>query len=339
MLTPRQQLILRKVVELVAAHGAPVGSKTLATDPELAVGSSTIRHELAILEEFGLLAHPHTSAGRIPTDAGRRWYVDQIREHGLVAREEPLGLDLVRREVDEAMRVTSETLSQLTNLLAIVSAPPIGTATIRHVEVLLLQPQVVMVVVITSTGGVTKRVFPFDAPVDQGLAAWAAEFFAERLTGVGLGTRALLTRLLDPELNHSERAFVEHLAPVFTELEQTAEDTLYVDGAARLVGEHRVQDLVQLSDLLQMLERRAALLEMLRGALDERDVLVRIGAENEVPQLRSLALVAAGYGLPARRLGTVSLIGPVTMDYGRAIGSVRQAALELSHFIAGVYEQ
>jgi len=338
VLTPRQQLILRKVIEHVAAHGDPVGSKTLAVDPELAVGASTIRHELAILEEFGLLAHPHTSAGRVPTDAGRRWYVDLIREQGLITRDEPLGLDLMRREVDEAMRITSETLSQITNLLAIVSAPPIGTATVRHVELLLLQPQVVMVVVITSTGGVTKRVFTFEQAVDPGLAAWAAEFFAERLTGVGLGTRALLTRLLDPELNPIERAFVQQLAPVFTELEQSAEDTLYVDGAARLIGEHRVQDLVQLSDLLQMLERRAALLGVLRSALEERDVLVRIGAENEVPQLRSLALVTAGYGLPARRLGTVSLIGPVTMDYGQAIGSVRQAALELSHFIAGVYE-
>ncbi len=113
----------------------------------------------------GLLAHPHTSAGRVPTDAGYRYYVDRLLPE---APREELGLSLVRREVDDAMRATTETLSQVTNLLALVTAPPIATTTIRHIEVLLLQPQVLMVVVITSTGGVSKRVFTFDRPVDAG---------------------------------------------------------------------------------------------------------------------------------------------------------------------------
>src|SRR4051794_1295998 len=225
---------MRKVVEAYTETGLPVGSKTLAADPEIEAGPSTIRNELAMLEEHGLLAHPHTSAGRVPTDAGHRWYVDQLGRGTLVPADKPLGLQLIRREVDEAMRVTSETLSQVTNPLAIVSAPPIDTATIRHVEVLLLQPQVLMVVVITSTGGVSKRVFTFDRPVDAGLATWAGEFLDERLAGVGLGARMLHLRLNDPSLSQTERAFLEHLSPVFTDLADTAEDTLYVDGAARL---------------------------------------------------------------------------------------------------------
>jgi heat-inducible transcriptional repressor len=338
VLSPRQELILRKVVEAYAATGLPVGSKTLAVDPEIEAGPSTIRNELAMLEEHGLLAHPHTSAGRIPTDAGHRWYVDHLREAGaLVPAERPLGLQLMRREVDEAMRVTSETLSQVTNLLAIVSAPPIDTAVIRHVEVLLLQPQVLMVVVITSTGGVTKRVFTFDRPVDAGLAQWAGEFLDERLTGVGLGARMLHTRLADPSLSATERAFLDVISPVFTELAATAQDTLYVDGAARLIGEHRVQDLAQINELMHMLERRASLLGLLSEALQEPDVLVRIGSENATPALQRLAVVGAGYGLPARKLGTVSVIGPVRMDYARAIRSVRAAAFELSRFIEDVY--
>jgi heat-inducible transcriptional repressor len=338
VLSPRQELILRKVVEAYAATGQPVGSKTLAVDPDIEAGPSTIRNELAMLEEHGLLAHPHTSAGRIPTDAGHRWYVDHLRRGGaLVPAERPLGLQLMRREVDEAMRVTSETLSQVTNLLAIVSAPPIDTAVIRHVEVLLLQPQVLMVVVITSTGGVTKRVFTFDRPVDPGLAQWAGQFLDERLTGVGLGARMLHTRLADPSLTPTERAFLDGISPVFTELADTAQDTLYVDGAARLIGEHRVQDLAQINELMHMLERRASLLGLLSEALQEPDVLVRIGSENATPALQRLAVVGAGYGLPARRLGTVSVIGPVSMDYARAIRSVREAAFELSRFIEDVY--
>ena len=339
MLTPRQELILRKVVEAHTSTGLPVGSKALAGDPEIPAGPSTIRHELALLEEQGLLAHPHTSAGRVPTDSGHRFYVDRLLGGGVVlTRERGLDLQLVRREVDEAMRATTETLSQVTNLLAIVSAPPLDTSTVRHVEVLVLQPQVVMVVVITSTGGVTKRVFTFDRPVDPGLAQWAAEYLNERLTGMGLGARMLHSRLTDPSLSAVENAFLEQLAPAFTELAEIAEQTLYVDGAGRLLGEHRFQDLTQINELMEVLERRVALLHVLRSALSERDVLVRIGTENELPALRSLALVAAGYGLPARKLGTVSLIGPVHMDYGGAIRVVREAALQLSRFIEDVYE-
>ena len=340
MLTPRQELILRKVVEAYTATGIPVGSKALSADPEIEAGPSTVRNELAMLEEQGLLAHPHTSAGRVPTDAGHRFYVDRLLggHTALARREHGLDLQLVRREVDEAMRATTETLSQVTNLLAIVSAPPLDTATIRHVEVLALQPQVLMVVVITSTGGVTKRVFTFDAPVDPGLAQWAAEYLNERLTGMGLGARMLHSRLADASLGATEQAFLDRIAPAFTELAETAEHTLYVDGAARLLSEHRFQDLSQINELMSMLERRVLLLDLLRSALSERDVLVRIGTENELPALHSLALVAAGYGLPARKLGTVSLIGPVRMDYAGAIRTVREAALQLSRFIEDVYE-
>jgi heat-inducible transcriptional repressor len=237
------------------------------------------------------------------------------------------------------MRVTTEALSQVTNLLAIVTAPPIETSTIRHVEVLVLQPQVLMVVVITSTGGVTKRLFTFTRPVDSGLADWAASYLNERLVGLGLGARILQKRLHDPSLTRSERDFLEALSPVFTELEDGSHELLYVEGTGRLLRPDRVGEVTELNALMDMLERRVALLGVLQAALNERDVLVRIGAESGVPGLRSMALVAAGYGLPQRRLGTVSVIGPLRMDYGHAITSVRDAAAQLSSFIAEVYDE
>src|SRR4051794_5569471 len=341
MLSPRQELLLGKVVDGFAESGQPVGSKALAADPDIGYGPSTIRNELAVLEEQGLLAHPHTSAGRVPTDAGYRYFVDHVLPKRTSAAVAPraVELTLARREVAEAMRMTTETLSQVTNLLAIVSAPPIATTTIRHVEVLLLQPQVLMVVIITSTGGVSKRVFPLDRPVDPGLAEWAAAYLNEQLVGMGLGARMLHSKLDDPSLHPNERAFIAGLAPAFTELAETAENTLYVDGAARLLSEHRFQDLSQLNALLEALERRVSLLGVLSAALEQRGIYVRIGAENTMPALRTLSLVAANYGLPQRNLGTVSLIGPTRMDYGHAIRTVREAASQLSRFVEDVYEQ
>ena len=337
--TPRQELILRKVVEGHVASGQPVGSKALSGDPELGYGPSTIRTELAVLEEVGLLAHPHTSAGRVPTDAGYRHVVDRLLADSRATAAAPgIELSLVRREVDEAMRATSEALSQVTDLLAIVSAPPLHTATIRRVEVLVLQPQVLMVVVITSTGGVSKRLFTFDTPVDSGLAEWAGAYLNEQLVGLGLGARMLNGRLTDPTLPATERAFLEVLRPAITELADTAGDTLYVDGTARLL-DARVGDLAMVTQLLTFLERRVELLRLLRRVLGERDVVVRIGAEHEAPELRSVAFVGAAYGLPARQLGAVSIVGPVRMDYAEAIVAVRGAARELSRFVESVYEE
>jgi len=335
MLTDRQELVLRRLVEEHLDGGVPVGSKSLSTTFEW--GPSTIRHELANLEDLGLLAHPHTSAGRVPTEAGYRYFVDR-----LLPVEQPgpgLSLSLVRRELDEAMRVTTETLSQVTNLLAIVTAPPLETSTIRHVEVLALQPQVLMVVVITSTGGVSKRLFTFPRPVDTGLTDWAASYLNERLVGLGLGARMIHQRLHDPSLSTTEIDFLDALAPVFTELEETADATLYVEGTAKLLTIGRVTDVSELNLLMDMLERRVTLLGVLRSALTvPQNVAVRIGAENEAPALRSLALVAASYGLPQRSLGAVSVIGPLRMDYGQAIRAVREAAAQLSTFVAEVYE-
>ncbi len=183
MLTERQEHVLRRLVEVYLDDGAPVGSKALSTTFEW--GPSTIRHELANLEELGLLAHPHTSAGRVPTEAGYRYFVDRLLPEpaASTAPAISLSLSLVRHELDEAMRVTTETLSQVTNLLAIVTAPPIETSTIRHVELLALQPQVLMAVVITSTGGVSKRLFTFHRPIDTGLIDWAASYLNERMVG------------------------------------------------------------------------------------------------------------------------------------------------------------
>jgi heat-inducible transcriptional repressor len=205
--------------------------------------------------------------------------------------------------------------------------------------VLALQPQVLMVVVITSTGGVTKRLFTFSRPVDPGLVDWAASYLNERLVGLGLGARMLHTRLHDPSLAPGETAFLDSLAPVFTDLEAISQESLYLEGTSRLLRADRFSDVSELNALMDVLERRVTLLGELRAVLGEGDVVVRIGAENDAPQLHSVALVAAAYGLPQRRLGAVSVIGPLRMDYGQAIRSVRDAASQLSSFVSEVYDE
>jgi heat-inducible transcriptional repressor len=340
MLTSRQERILCKVVDDYLLTGQPVASRSIAADAELDCGPSTVRNELALLEQQGLLSHPHVSAGRVPTDAGHRYVVDRMLssgEGGLPQRR--MQLSLMRREVEEAMRATTETLSQVTNLLAVVSAPSLNAATVRHIEVLALQPRVVMVVIITNTGGVSKMLVTFDHEVDPGLLTWAGEYLNERLAGMGLGTRLLHQRLIEPSLSPTELAFIGRLAPAFGELSSDAEDAVYVEGTAHLFSAGRIEDTTQVNELMSLLEHRVALLRMLRSALDEPGVYVRIGRENELPAMHPLALVATGYGVARRRLGAVSVIGPVRMDYAGAIATVREAAHELSRFVEETYAE
>jgi len=164
-LTPRQKRVLRVVIEDYIASGAPVGSKYLSEHFAFGVAASTIRNDLADLEDMGMLAHRHTSAGRVPTDVGYRHYVDTILGE---RREAPPSVaverDRARSEIDDALRETAEALSRVTELLAVVSAPAVTTSIVRHIEILSLQPHLVMVVIITTSGQVTKRIFPLARP-------------------------------------------------------------------------------------------------------------------------------------------------------------------------------
>jgi heat-inducible transcriptional repressor len=340
-LSERQEEILARVVEEYVATGMPVGSKTLVERTSMGVSSSTIRNELAVLEEQGLLTHPHTSAGRVPTSLGYRLFADRVLE-GVEGRPSEVELDLDlsvgRSQVDSALQATTEALAEVTHLLALVSAPPLGTTTVRHVEVLLLQPQLVVVVVITSMGGITKRLLMFEEPVDPGLAEWARQYLNERVAGLQLGARLLRNRFEDPELSARERDFLAQFLPAFTEAMEAGEQTLYVGGTAGVLDEFRADELRAYRRLLEVLEQRAALLELMRASIVSKRPFVRVGAEFEDPELASVSLVGAPYGLRHRNLGTVSLLGPMRMDYVKAIEAVRSAAHELSRFVEDVYE-
>ena len=330
------------VVERYVDDGRPVGSRALAERADIDWSPSTVRAELATLEDEGFLSHPHTSAGRVPTDSGYRFYVHELlasADRLPVLSPEEFSVSVMRREVDDAIRETTSALSRVTDLVALVTAPPLHTATIHRVEVLRLQPRVVMVVVIASNGGVTKRLFTFESEVDPGLVEWAGSYLNERLSGLGLGARMVANRLDDSELGPMERGFLSELMTAFVNLEESAEDTLYVDGAARLLSEEHSADLPHADDLMRALERRVTLLRTLRSALERRSVFVWIGDENPQPELRSVSVVGANYGLGYRNLGAVGIIGPVRMDYATAIASVRGAAGELSRFFETVYDE
>jgi heat-inducible transcriptional repressor len=336
-LTERQERILRYVVEAFIADGQPVGSKTLVARGVVDAAPSTVRAELAALEDRGMLDHPHTSAGRVPTDTGYRRYVETLLRAPLAATRLPVDFSLAHRELDTALGATADALARMTNLLAVVSAPSLGTTVIRHVELLRLQPTVVMAVVITSTGGVAKRLFVFDQSVDTGLVDWATEYLEEMVVGQSPGALILRRRFADPGHGQAERAFLETIAPLFIDLAGEGDGSIHLGGTASLLAELQARDVEAVRDVVRALEDRLELLAMLREAVDADRLSVRVGDELVAPALRSLALVSAPYGVGNRSLGTVTVVGPTRMDYGVAIRSVRGAAAALSEFVEEIY--
>ncbi|HEY5529750.1 MAG TPA: heat-inducible transcriptional repressor HrcA [Thermoleophilia bacterium] len=340
-LTQRQRTILNAVTERYIRTGAPVPSKDVAAMTGLRVSSSTVRSELAELEEQGYLTHPHTSAGRIPTDVGYRELVDQLMgiapqrlgASGAVAPEEFTG------EVETALRQATEAMSRATNLLALALAPRVSGARLCHMELLALHPNQLMYVFIVSTGGVMKGTLEFAQPIDPGLVEWARTYMNEMLDNRTLTAR-LVRRVLDnPELTPHEAAFLHKLTPALEKLvDEHNQEELFIGGASRLLSEPRLEDVRSLGDLYSLLEERFMLLGVLRLALGTGGVLVRIGTEHETLALKPFSVVAASYGLPQRRLGSVSLVGPTRMDYEKAIGTVRDTAQLLSSLVGDRYE-
>lgn len=346
-LTNRQRTILNAVTERYIDTGSPVPSKELVGVCGLSVSSSTVRSEFAVLEEKGYLTHPHTSAGRIPTDLGYREFVDSIMNAGLfrnAGRPAPTcfrGLlpDDLAGEVDTALRQATDAMSRATNLLALALAPRVSGARLCHVELLTLHPNQLMYVFIVSTGAVMKGEIEFARFIDQGLMEWARTYLNETLNDHTLTAR-LIRRVLDnPELSPREADFLKTIAPAFEKLvDEQCEEEMFVGGASRLLAEPRLNDVSSLRDLLLLLEERFLLLKVMRTALTSGTVVVRIGREHEATALQPFSVVAASYGLPQRRLGTVSLVGPTRMDYETAIATVRETAQLLSELVGERYE-
>jgi heat-inducible transcriptional repressor len=342
-------MILNAVTERYIGTGAPVSSKELVGVAGLVVSSSTVRNEFALLEDKGYLTHPHTSAGRMPTDLGYREFVDylmsgpQSRSLGRpgAAPGGPASLqpEDLTGEIDTALRQATDAMSRATNLLALALAPRVSGARLCHVELLTLHPTELMYVFIVSTGGVMKGVVDWPRPVDPGLVEWARTYLNETLNEHTLTARLIKRALDNPELSPQEGAFLKALAPAFERLvDEQYQEELFVGGTSRLLAESQLKDISSLRDLLSLLEERFLLLRVMRAVLGTGAVVVRIGSEHEAMALQPFSIVAASYGLPQRRLGTVSLVGPTRMDYEKAIATVRETAQSLSELVGERYE-
>lgn len=338
-LAERRGAILRAIVTHYVTSGEPVGSKTLVERYRLGVSPATVRNEMGALEEAGYIFQPHTSAGRIPTDAGYRYFVDTAMPGTKLpatdARKIQRFFGEPRYELEDALRQTASLLSGITDHAAVVFAPALERSVVRHVELVPLAGSRAMVVLVTNTGRVENHIVGIEEDVDEVQLDRAAEMLNRLIVDEPLEKAPQkLSEAMDRfplELKGVATAVVEALQQDLTHHDA---ERMFLDGTSNIVHEEKFSDLETVRQVIGALEHRRLLLEVLADAISTTTVSVRIGSENSLEEMQSCAVVTARYGTEDQPLGSLGVVGPTRMDYRRTIGAVHEVASNLGRMLS-----
>ncbi len=337
MVEDRKLAVLRAIVEDYVATHEPVGSKSLVERHQLGVSPATVRNDMAALEEEGLIAQPHTSAGRIPTDKGYRLFVDRLSQLKPLRPAERRAITTFLEgavDLDDVVQRSVRLLAQLTRQVAIVQYPTLSRSTVRHVELVPLSSVRLLLILILSTGRIEQRVVEVPQSFDDERVASFRTLLNRAVMGERIADAA--ERLADlPEAIEPEgRPLLSVLVAALVEAmsDHRSDERVMVGGTANLT---RFGDgfEVSIQPLLEALEEHVLLLKLLGEASSPATLTVRIGSEVPYEGLGSTSVVATGYGPGAESLANLGVLGPTRMDYPGAMASVRAVAQYLSKIL------
>jgi heat-inducible transcriptional repressor len=319
MLDDRKAAILRVVVEEYVQTAQPVGSATVARQPELEVSSATVRNEMGVLEREGYLVQPHTSAGRIPTDKGYRFFVDSLTKPGPLdaARTQQVRAFFASAhgELEQMLHDTTTLLSGLTDYAAVVVGPSHEVATIRSIQLVGLGPRVVLLVAVLSNGAVEKRSLELGMEAGDAQLAAASAHLGRHLLGHPLGEPVVIPPSGDAVIDGLTR----HVREALEDSHDHEVDTVFVGGAARMAVAFDAVDTIR--RVLSILEQQYVIVTLLHDVLD-RGLTVAIGTEHGVQPLAECSVVVAPYRVEGEPAGTVGVLGPTRMRYEQALAAV-----------------
>jgi heat-inducible transcriptional repressor len=326
----RQLAILRAIVEDYVATEEPVGSKNLAARHGLGVSPATIRNEMAVLEEAGLITQPHTSAGRIPTNKGYRVFVDKLASVKPLSGAERKAIETFldgATDLDDVISRTVRLLAQVTKQVAVVQYPSLIRAKVRHIELVLLAPTRVMMVLITDAGRVEQRMIELPFDISENALSDLHKKLNTLVANQALANVASKIEGLSSSARGNDRANVVTIMTTLIELAvEHPEEKVVLAGTSNLARAN--QDLTQsMHPILEALEEQVVLLRLLSDS--DSSVKVLIGEEQSEKSLRSTSLVSVGYG----DLGAMGIIGPTRMDYTASMSAVNAVANYVGRFL------
>ncbi|MGI5203119.1 heat-inducible transcriptional repressor HrcA [Spirillospora sp. CA-108201] len=335
MLDDRKLAVLRAIVEDYVSTNEPVGSKALADRHNLGVSPATIRNDMAVLEEQGYIAQPHTSAGRVPTDKGYRLFVDRLSTIKPLSVAERRAIETFLSgayDLDDVVGRTVRLLAQLTRQVAVVQYPSLTRSAVRHVELVPVAEGRLLLVLITNTGRVEQRVIETGQISEESIGHLRA-LLNTCLDGLGLGEVPAAVADLPDRVGPDERPVAAAVLSVLLEtLVEKHEEKIVFAGAANLAAVDFSQSL---REVLVALEEQVILMRLLGETGDSSTVTVRIGTENPDLGLKSTSVVAADYGVGDLTLARLGVLGPTRMDYPSTMGAVRAVARYVGQILAG----
>lgn len=338
MADDRKLDVLRAIVEDYVATQEPVGSRALVERHNLGVSPATIRNDMAVLEEEGFIAQPHTSAGRIPTDKGYRLFVDKLATVKSLSAAERRAIETFLTgavDVDDVVQRSVRVLAQLTNQIAIVQYPSLTRSTVRHIEIVPLETARVLLVVITSSGRVEQRIIELESTPSETLVADLRSRITASTIGERLPEASLRLADMIDTFAHPDRPIV---TSIVTTLSQTfsnerSDERIAVGGTANLVRFGSDFD-DSIKPVLEAIEEQVVLLKLLGEATSPSRLRVRIGTETGYEGLSGTSVVSTAYGADEKALATLGTVGPMRMDYPGTMAAVSAVARYVGHMLA-----
>ena len=329
----RQRDLLRAVIREYIATAQPVASAALVRRYRLDLSSATVRNELAALEELGLLTHPHTSAGRVPTDLGYRFFIESLMPLPGLHPDEQLTVSHQFQQAlantSEWMRLAASTLARLTTEAAIVTPPATGHAALRHVEVIPINERRALVVVVFEGGKVAQQLLELHAAT----AVEDLRSLSARLTDTLASRNAAGVRAAGTGATGVEAEVVAAIVRALDEHDASRTHDIYTDGIQNVLAQPEFAAGGRMRDMLQLLQDRTRLIDLLPPSLGDDEVHVAIGSEHRSEPLRGCSLVFGRYGTGSEYLGYIGVLGPTRMDYARTIGAVRYVGSLMSDLV------
>ncbi len=333
-LSERKKRILQAVVRDYIHSAEPVGSRTIARRYSLGLSPATIRNEMADLEESGYLEQPHTSAGRIPSQMGYRFYVDSLMEKVFISTEEVMAIEKIlherkEKEIEQFIQQISRVLSSITNYTSLVFGPIIKKSAFKQLKVLPLEPGVGLAILITDTGFIKHKAIQIPMGLDEKELEKMVAYINRRFYGLTMDT---ITSSLLKEVKGDLIKNVGLLNETLNLIEdagRSQEGKLFLGGTTNILNQPEFRDVNRIKSLLALLEEEA-LLGSLLGSASPQGIEVRIGEENKLEEFKDLSMVVTTYKVVGRNIGTIGILGPIRMEYARVITLVEHLVLRLN---------
>jgi heat-inducible transcriptional repressor len=336
MISPRSGKILQYIVGEYIDRAAPVPSQDIADNADLGVSPATIRNEMAFLEREGFLIRPHTSAGCIPSDAGYRYYVQEIQDATLPWEERRRishTFHQVEREVEAWVSLSASLLAQSAQNVAVVSLPRSTDCKLKHLELIAVHEERALAVVVLDGARVKQKLVSFDRDVTQ------ADLFvvSSKLNAAYDGLTAGQIAAKDIPQEPLEKQAADHLVDIMKSEDSREYQEPYLEGWHFMLNQPEFAQSEQMRTLMELVERRGLLRVIAPTALDEPGVHVIIGKENKDEAIQNCSVVVCQYGLSEEATGTIAVVGPTRMPYRRTIPTVYYLSAVLSQLVAGLY--